>query len=155
MIAIHCQDVGKKYEVYRRPADRLKELLWPGRRSWHRDVWALENLYLEIPRGSTWGIIGPNGAGKSTLLKIVTGTTRATTGQVEIGGTVSGLLELGQGFDPDFSGRSNVLMNCSILGMSRAEALARFESIVEFAELWEVIDRPDEGFQHVEQCLAA
>jgi ABC-type polysaccharide/polyol phosphate transport system ATPase subunit len=142
MLALRAHDLGKKYEVFRRPADRLKELLWAGRRSFHHDVWALRHVYLEVPRGATWGIIGPNGAGKSTFLKIVTGTTRPTCGTLEVNGSVSGILDLGQGFEPDFSGRSNVLMNCSILGMSRAEAMERFESIVDFAELWAVIDQP-------------
>jgi len=142
MLALRAHDVGKKYEVFRRPADRLKELLWAGRRSFHHDLWALRHLYLEVPRSATWGVIGPNGAGKSTVLKLITGTTRPTCGTLEVNGSVSGILELGQGFNPEFSGRSNVMMNCSILGMSRAEALAKFESIVDFAELWEVIDRP-------------
>jgi ABC-type polysaccharide/polyol phosphate transport system ATPase subunit len=142
MLALRAHDVGKKYEVFRRPADRLKELLWAGRRSFHHDLWALKHLYLEVPRGATWGVIGANGAGKSTLLKLITGTTRPTCGTLEVNGSVSGILELGQGFNPEFSGRSNVMMNCSILGMSRAEALAKFESIVDFAELWEVIERP-------------
>ena len=142
MIAIRTEDLGKKYEIYPRPLDRLREALSPTRRSWHRDVWALRHLYLEVPRGATWGIIGPNGAGKSTFLKIITGTTRHTEGTLEIRGEVSGILELGQGFNPHFSGRSNVLMNCSILGMTRTEALERFESIVDFAELWDCIDQP-------------
>ena len=142
MHAIRASGVGKCYRVFPRPADRLKELLWPGRRSFHREVWALRNLHLEVPRGSTWGIIGPNGSGKSTFLKLIIGTTRPTTGDLEIHGSVSGILELGQGFNADFSGRSNVLMNCSILGMTRPEALERFEAIVDFAELWDVIDRP-------------
>jgi ABC-type polysaccharide/polyol phosphate transport system ATPase subunit len=142
MLALRARDLGKKYEIFPRPGDRLREVLWGGRRSFHQDVWALRRLYLEVPRGATWGIIGPNGAGKSTFLRIVTGTTRPTCGTLEVNGTVSGILELGQGFDPDFSGRSNVLMNCAILGMSRAEARERFESIVDFAELWEVIDQP-------------
>ncbi len=142
MFALRAENVGKKYEVFQRPMDRLKEALWPGRRRWHREVWALRNLYLEVPRGATWGVIGPNGAGKSTFLQLVTGTTRPSTGTLEVHGKVAGILELGHGFDPDFSGRANVLMNCSILGMSRAEAREKFESIVDFAELWEVIDRP-------------
>jgi ABC-type polysaccharide/polyol phosphate transport system ATPase subunit len=142
MIALRAENVGKKYDLYRRPADRLKEMVWPGGRTWHREIWALRNLYLEIPRGATWGIIGPNGAGKSTLLQLVTGTSRPTTGTLDVQGNVSGILELGHGFNPDFSGRANVFMNCSILGMTRAEARERFESIVDFAELWEVIERP-------------
>jgi ABC-type polysaccharide/polyol phosphate transport system ATPase subunit len=142
MIALRAQDVGKKYALYRRPGDRLKEALWPGRRTWHRELWALRHLYLEVPRGATWGIIGSNGAGKSTLLQLITGTTRPTTGTLEVHGTVAGILELGQGFNPDFTGRANVFLNCSILGLTRAEARASFGSIVDFAELWEVIDRP-------------
>lgn len=142
MIALRAENVGKKYDLFRRPSDRLKQALWPGKRTWSREVWALRNLYLEIPRGATWGIIGPNGAGKSTFLQLVTGTTRPTTGKLEVRGTVSGILELGHGFEPDFTGRANVLMNCSILGMTRPEALDRFEAIVDFAELWEVIDQP-------------
>ena len=95
MIALRADNVGKKYDLFRRPSDRLKEALWPGKRTWHREIWALRDLYMEVPRGATWGIIGPNGAGKSTFLQLVTGTTRPTTGTLDVRGKVSGILELG------------------------------------------------------------
>ena len=139
--AIHAEALGKVYRIYRKPIHRLWDLLLPGGPR-HREFWAVRNVYLDIPHGSTVGIIGQNGAGKSTLLKLLTGITSPTTGSVRVQGRIASLLELGAGFHPEFSGRENVHLNCSILGMSDAEIEARFDSIVEFSELGDFIDRP-------------
>jgi ABC-type polysaccharide/polyol phosphate transport system ATPase subunit len=108
----------------------------------HRDFWAVRNVYLDVAPGSTVGIIGENGAGKSTLLKLLTGISRPTEGEVHVTGRVASLLELGAGFHPEFSGRDNIYLNCSILGMTTEEIDARFPKIVEFSELGDFIDRP-------------
>ncbi len=127
--------------MYDKPIHRLLELVIPGKKL-HKDFVALRNVYLDIPHGSTVGIIGENGAGKSTLLKLLAGITRPTTGEVEVHGRVSSLLELGAGFHPEFSGRDNIHLNCSILGMSDEEIAERYPKIVEFSELGDFIDRP-------------
>ncbi len=139
--AIVCRDVSKAYRMYDKPIHRLLELLIPGKKL-HKDFVALRNVYLDIPHGSTVGIIGENGAGKSTLLKLLAGITRPTSGEVEVHGRVSSLLELGAGFHPEFSGRDNIHLNCSILGMSDDEIAERYPKIVEFSELGDFIDRP-------------
>jgi ABC-type polysaccharide/polyol phosphate transport system ATPase subunit len=139
--AILAKDLGKAYRMYDKPIHRLWELLIPGRKL-HHEFWAVRNVYLDIPRGSTVGIIGENGAGKSTLLKLLTGITLPTTGEVRVNGRISSLLELGAGFHPEFSGRDNIFLNCSVLGMSDAEIEERFPKIVEFSELGDFIDRP-------------
>ena len=139
--AIVARAVSKAYRMYDKPVHRLWELVLPGKKL-HREFWALRNVYLDIPHGSTVGIIGENGAGKSTLLKLLTGITRPTEGEIVVHGRVASLLELGAGFHPDFSGRDNIHLNCSILGMSDEEIAERYPKIVEFSELGEFIDRP-------------
>jgi ABC-type polysaccharide/polyol phosphate transport system ATPase subunit len=142
MLAIKAIDIGKKYEIYNKPSHRLKEFLFLGKRRFHQDFWALRNIYLEVEAGSTVGVIGNNGAGKSTLLKLLTGTTKSTCGELIINGRVSALLELGAGFHPEFSGRDNIYMNCTILGMTKEEIDSKFESIVNFSELGDFIYHP-------------
>ncbi len=139
--AILAKGLGKAYRMYARPSARFFELFLPGKKL-HQPFWAVRNVYLDIPHGSTVGIIGENGAGKSSLLKLLTGITRPTEGEVSVHGRVASLLELGAGFHPEFSGRDNIHLNCSILGMSDAEIAERFPKIVEFSELGEFIDRP-------------
>jgi lipopolysaccharide transport system ATP-binding protein len=117
-IAISLNDVSKCYKRYSHPVDRLKELLLPGKT--HADnFWALQNINLEVPKGETLGIIGQNGSGKSTLLQIIAGTLTPTTGEVWVNGRVSALLELGSGFNPEFTGRQNVFFNGRLLGLNR------------------------------------
>ena len=130
--AILARGLGKAYQLYDKPIDRLKDLCFGGPR--YREFWAVRDLYLDVPHGSTVGIIGANGAGKSTLLKLLIGITTPTTGEVQVNGRVASLLELGAGFHPEFSGRENIFLNCSILGMDRAEIEERFEDIVEFSD---------------------
>lgn len=139
--AIVARDLGKAYQLYRKPVHRLWDLFLPGGPR-YTEFWAVRNVYLDIPRGSTVGIIGQNGAGKSSLLKLLTGVSAPTTGEVTVSGRIASLLELGAGFHPDFSGRENIYLNCSILGMTDAEIDERYDSIVEFSELGDFIERP-------------
>ncbi|MFN0006761.1 MAG: ABC transporter ATP-binding protein [Planctomycetota bacterium] len=140
-LAISARGVGKCYPIYAKPVHRAVELFLP-RAKLHQEFWALRNVHLDIRKGSTVGIIGENGAGKSTLLKLMTGISLPTVGEIRVQGRVSSLLELGAGFHPEFSGRDNVHLNCSVLGMSEAEIAERFPKIVEFSELGDFIDRP-------------
>ena len=140
-IAISLENVSKVFRRYHHPTDRLKEILLP-RKSKANDFWALKNIDLEIPRGETVGIIGRNGSGKSTLLQIVAGTLQPTTGKVNVNGRVSALLELGSGFNPEFTGRQNVFFNGRILGLSQEEVESRFDEIATFADIGDFIDQP-------------
>ena len=139
--AIIARGAGKAYRMYDKPVHRLWDLILPGGPR-GREFWAVRDVYLDIPQGATVGIIGENGAGKSTLLKLLTGITRPTVGEVETNGRIASLLELGAGFHPEFSGRENIRLNCSILGMTEEETEERFQKIIEFSELAEFIDRP-------------
>lgn len=141
-VALRVEGVAKQYRIYERPADRLKETLTRGRWKWHREFWALRGLSFEIDRGTTTGIIGPNGSGKSTLLQIIAGTLQPTSGQVWLDGRVAALLELGAGFNPEFTGIENVFMNAALLGFTRAEIQARLPQIERFAEIGEFINQP-------------
>ncbi|MFY9724957.1 MAG: ABC transporter ATP-binding protein [Bryobacteraceae bacterium] len=135
------QNVSKLYRLYRRPADRLRELL-PGTAPAHRDFWALRDISFEVGRGETLGLVGPNGCGKSTLLQLVSGILQPTTGRVVTRGRIAALLELGAGFNPEFSGRENVYLNGEIMGLSRAEIDRAMPSIEAFAEIGEFLERP-------------
>lgn len=134
--------LGKCYHIYDRPQDRFKQFLWRGRKQFHRDFWALRDVSFEVRRGETIGIIGRNGSGKSTLLQLIAGTLEPTTGTVGFQGRVAALLELGSGFNPEFSGKENVFLNASILGLSDTEIMQRYDEIVAFADIGEFIDRP-------------
>jgi lipopolysaccharide transport system ATP-binding protein len=140
-IAISLYNVSKCYKRYNRPVDRLKELLLPGK-SHAENFWALRDINLKVARGETLGIIGQNGSGKSTLLQIIAGTLTPTTGEVCVNGRVSALLELGSGFNPEFTGRQNVFFNGRILGLSREEIEAKFDAIAAFAEIGDFLDQP-------------
>jgi lipopolysaccharide transport system ATP-binding protein len=142
-VVISVRNVGKMYRIYDRPQDRLKHmLLWRFGRHYGREFWALRNVSFEVRRGETVGIIGRNGSGKSTLLQIIAGTLAPTEGEVQVKGRVAALLELGSGFNPEFTGRENVYLNGAILGLSREEIDARFDDIVAFADIGEFIDQP-------------
>ena len=135
------QNVSKLYRLYRRPADRLRELL-PGVAPAHRDFWALRDISFEVERGETLGLVGPNGCGKSTLLQMVSGILQPTMGRVVTRGRIAALLELGAGFNPEFSGRENVYLNGEIMGLSRGEIDRAMPSIEAFAEIGEFMERP-------------
>ncbi|HEY4975156.1 MAG TPA: ABC transporter ATP-binding protein, partial [Steroidobacteraceae bacterium] len=135
------QNVSKLYRLYRRPGDRLRELL-PGARPRHSDFWALKDIGFEVEKGEVLSLVGPNGCGKSTLLQIVSGILQPTTGRVVTRGRIAALLELGAGFNPEFSGRENVYLNGEIMGLSRAEIDKAMPSIEAFAEIGEFLDRP-------------
>lgn len=141
-VVISVRNVGKMYYLYDRPQDRLKQAFLWGRKKLYREFWALRDISFEVKRGETVGIIGQNGSGKSTLLQIVSGTLTPTTGEVRVNGRVAALLELGSGFNFEFTGRENVYMNGAILGLSRAEMDARFDEIVAFADIGQFIDQP-------------
>lgn len=148
--AIVVADVAKCYQIYERPQDRLKQALLPrlGRmaglepRTYFREFWALRDISMNIARGETIGIVGRNGSGKSTLLQIVCGTLSPTSGNVAISGRVGALLELGSGFNPEFTGRENVYMNGAILGMQEEEITAKYDAIVAFADIGDFIEQP-------------
>ncbi|MBM3267168.1 MAG: ABC transporter ATP-binding protein [Candidatus Sericytochromatia bacterium] len=140
--AIAVADLAKRYELYDRPVDRLLQMAFRGRRTFYRDFRALDGVSFEIPRGRTVGVIGRNGSGKSTLLQILAGTLNPTGGTVAIGGRVSALLELGAGFNPEFTGRENVFLNGAIMGIGREAMTQRFDRIAAFAEIGDFIDQP-------------
>ena len=139
-VAVAADRVSKIYRVYDSAGERLRELIF--RRPRHREFHALREVSFELPRGRALGLIGENGAGKSTLLKIIAGTTRATSGKVELRGAVASILELGMGFHPDFTGRENARMNAAILGLSGAQIRQRLPLIRDFAELSDFFDQP-------------
>jgi ABC-type polysaccharide/polyol phosphate transport system ATPase subunit len=135
------QNVSKLYRLYRRPSDRLREML-PGSAPMHTDFWALRDIHFQVEKGETLGLVGPNGCGKSTLLQIISGILQPTTGRVVTRGRIAALLELGAGFNPEFSGRENVYLNGEIMGLSRREIDKAMASIEAFAEIGEFLERP-------------
>lgn len=139
---VRLQRVSKVYHLYRRPSDRILELLPFSRKNLRTDFWALRDVSLSVERGEFLGIVGPNGSGKSTLLQILSGILQPTTGRVATEGRIAALLELGAGFNPEFSGRENVYVNAEIMGLSRREIEHVFPLIESFAEIGEFIDRP-------------
>lgn len=139
---ISVQNISKLYRIYDSPSGRLKEILLRGRRKYHRDFWALESVSLEVENGETVGVIGRNGAGKTTLLQIIAGIMPPTRGEVIVTGRVTALLELGSGFNPEYTGRENILLAGQILGFSESEMKRRLDVIVKFAELEGFIEQP-------------
>lgn len=139
---IRAENISKCYRIYAHPSDRLKEILTLGRRQHHAEFWAVRDVSLEVPPGCCLGIIGENGSGKSTLLRIIAGIAAPTTGILNVKGRVSALLELGAGFNPDFTGRENIFLNAAILGFTDKETKARIPAIEKFADIGEFIDRP-------------
>ena len=144
--AIQAHGLGKCYSLYERPGDRLKQLLWGRWRShskpYFRDFWALKNVDFAIKPGEVVGIVGRNGAGKSTLLQMVCGTLQPTTGELKAKGRVAALLELGAGFNPDFTGLENIYMNAAILGLNQTQVDARLKGILAFADIGDFIRQP-------------
>ncbi len=142
MNAINFQEVCKCYPIYTSPSDRLKELALLNRVSFHDDFWALRDISFDVKKGETFCVIGENGSGKSTLLQIIAGILHPTSGSAQVAGRVSALLELGSGFNPEFTGRDNVYLNASILGLSRKQIDQRYPDIEAFAEIGPFIDQP-------------
>lgn len=141
-LAIQIRNAGKCYEMYSKPHHRLFQTLCRGRRQFYREFWALHDVSFDVQKGETVGIIGRNGSGKSTLLQMICGTLSTTTGTIRASGRIAALLELGSGFNPEFTGRENVYMNGAVLGLSRKEVSARFETIAAFADIGDFINQP-------------
>lgn len=140
--SISVRSLTKQYLLYDRPVDRLKQLLARGRKRYYREFNALTDVSFEVAQGQTVGIIGQNGSGKSTLLQLICGTLQPTSGEISVKGRISALLELGAGFNPEFTGRENVIMQGAIMGFTRDEMVTRLPAIETFAEIGEFIDRP-------------
>ncbi len=140
--ALRLERVSKQYRIYQHPGDRLKESLTRGLWRWHREFWALRDVSFEVEAGTTIGLVGPNGSGKSTLLQIITGTLEPTHGNVWFDGRIAALLELGAGFNPDFTGVENVFMNAALMGFGRKQTEALLPEIQRFAEIGDFIHQP-------------
>ncbi len=140
--AIRLAHLSKKYPIYRRPSDKFLELLSFRRWRRHEEFWALRDVTLTVEKGTTLGVVGCNGSGKSTLLQILAGILRQTRGDCFVQGKVAALLELGAGFNPEFTGRENVYMNGAVLGLTRAQLDERLADILEFAEIGRFVDQP-------------
>src|SRR5271167_2342509 len=141
-LAVEFSRVSKSYSIYSTPRDRLKELATLNTRRFHTDYWALRDVTFEVRRGETFCIVGENGSGKSTLLQICAGILEPTSGTAQVTGRVAALLELGSGFNPEFSGRDNVYLNGSILGLSTRQIDQKFKAIEDFAEIGDFIHQP-------------
>lgn len=149
-ISIKVDALSKCYQIYEQPRDRLKQFVLPRVRNmaglqpkqYFREFWALRNISFEVKKGETVGIVGRNGSGKSTLLQMICGTLNPTSGSIQTNGRIAALLELGSGFNPEFTGRENVYMNGAVLGLSRGEVEARFDDIAAFADIGDFIEQP-------------
>lgn len=143
-LAIRVERVGKAFPVYSKPIHRLYQMMSPrsAKHRWYQEFHALRDITLHVRKGETLGIVGRNGSGKSTLLQIICGTLTPTTGEIQISGRIAALLELGAGFNPEFTGRENVVLYGTVLGLSRQEVDARFDEIAAFAEIGEFMDQP-------------
>lgn len=141
-IAIQISGLSKCYQIYDKPYYRLLQSFFGKNKQYYREFWALRDVALTIYKGETVGIIGQNGSGKSTLLQLLCGTLTPTAGEIQVNGRVAALLELGAGFNPEFTGRENVYMNATILGLSRAEIDARYDKIVAFSEIGDFVNQP-------------
>lgn len=141
-LSIQVEGLSKCYRIYERPKDRLLQMLTRGKKQYFSEFWALQDVSFSVGRGETVGIIGRNGSGKSTLLQMICGTVSPTAGTVHTKGRVAALLELGAGFNPEFTGRENVLLNAAIIGFSREEMEARMQQVLDFSELGDFLDQP-------------
>ena len=140
--AVRVDNLGKCYQIYERPRDRLLQMLMRGHRQYYREFWALRGVSFAVRRGETIGIIGRNGSGKSTLLQMICGTLNPTEGSIQTRGRITALLELGSGFNPEFTGEENIFMNGAVLGLSEAEMHACYDDIVDFADIGDFIRQP-------------
>ena len=144
--AVNIDHISKKFRLYHERNQSIKSVIMRGRRSVHEDFWALKDVSFEVPSGSTFGLIGSNGSGKSTLLKILAKIYYAEKGSISYNGKVAALLEVGSGFHPELSGRENVFLNGSILGMSKREVTRKFDEIVDFSGVEQFIDQPVKNY---------
>lgn len=140
--AIKASSLSKCYQLYNQPKDRLKQFLWRGKRQYYRELWALRDINFSVTQGEVVGIVGQNGSGKSTLLQLVCGTLTPTSGEVLVKGRIAALLELGAGFNPEFTGRENVFMSAAIMGLSQTEITERIDEIIHFSGIGDFIDQP-------------
>jgi lipopolysaccharide transport system ATP-binding protein len=141
-LAICAQGLGKVYPIFEKPSDRLRQMFLRGRRKLYREFWALRDLDLDVRRGETVGIVGRNGSGKSTLLQLICGVLSSTSGKLQINGRVAALLELGSGFNPEFTGRENVYLNGALLGLTVGQVDDRFDAIAAFADIGDFMNQP-------------
>lgn len=141
-VVIRANQLGKCFHIYNKPQDRLKQFFSLNQKKYYREFWALQDVSFSVHKGGSFGIIGRNGSGKSTLLQMLCQTLTPTAGNVEVNGRIAALLELGAGFNPEFTGKENVYMNGAILGFSRKEMDARFDEIIAFADIGDFIDQP-------------
>lgn len=141
-VAINIENLTKKYEIYDKPINRLKQMLFRGEKKFFREFKALDNISFQISKGETIGIVGKNGSGKSTLLQIIANTLNATEGEIKVNGKIAALLELGSGFNPEYTGRENAIMNGVIMGLTESQIKERIPEIEKFAEIGDFIDQP-------------
>ncbi len=141
-VAVSVKNLSKMYKLYNKPFDRIKEMVIPINKSYHREFYAIKNLSFEVKRGEVMGIVGVNGSGKSTLLKMITGVLTPTSGSIEVKGRIAALLELGAGFNPEFTGMENIFLQGSIMGYSKEEMQAKVADIIAFADIGEFIHQP-------------
>jgi lipopolysaccharide transport system ATP-binding protein len=149
-IAIRVNNISKCFDIYENPRNRLKQFIFPrlqrllGRpiKKYYREFWALKDVSFEVKKGETYAVVGRNGSGKSTLLQVICGTLNPTSGTIQTNGRVAALLELGSGFNPEFTGRENVYLNASVLGLSHHEIETRFDAITAFADIGDFIEQP-------------
>ena len=141
-LCIQAHNLGKCYRIYNNPKDRLKQALWGTKKKYYREFWALRNFDLEIKKGDTLAILGQNGSGKSTLLKMICGTLTPTEGSIYSKGRVAALLELGSGFNPEFTGIENIFLNASLLGLSKKQVEERLDDIRAFADIGDFVNQP-------------
>lgn len=147
---IEVENISKCYEIYKKPLDRLKQYATQGvgaisqipKKKYYREFWALKDVSFKIGKGETVGIIGQNGSGKSTLLQLICGTLKPTSGRVKVHGRIAALLELGAGFNPEFTGRENAYLNAAILGIPREAMQSRMQDVLEFSELGDFLEQP-------------
>ena len=141
-VSIKVENLSKCYQIYEKPRDRLMQMIMRGKKQFYREFWALRDVSFSVERGETVGIIGRNGSGKSTLLQMICGTVSPTSGVVNTRGRVAALLELGAGFNTEFTGRENVLLNAAILGFPKDQMEARMKEVLAFSELGDFLDQP-------------
>ena len=140
--AIQVHGVGKCYQVYANSKDRLKQIIWGKRRRYYHEFWAIRNISFELSKGSALGIVGRNGSGKSTLLQMICGTLRASEGEIKTNGRIAALLELGSGFNPEFTGIENIFLNASLLGLCKKETENKLDEILAFADIGDFANQP-------------